>query len=304
MGILFAVLTAISFSLFDWSRRELSVNVPPLAMVGLFTLGSALILLPFAILQGSLLPPTAYWLPGIVAVILQAVSNICFVRSLMLAPFSTVIPILSLTPAVSALLAIPILNENPTTYGWIGIVLVVLGALWMTRDRSVAQADAAKAADTRKGIILMCITATLWSLAPSVDKLCLQHVDPFMHTNLMFWGIAITMIVVLGIKGQLRLMAGARKTPLIAGAVIGTCIAAIFIQNIALNYVMAASLESTKRGIGMTLALIIGKMFYQETIGMQKIQAVIAMLIGVQLILLLGSPVDPAIVESIGLPLD
>lgn len=288
MGILFAVLTAVSFSLFDVSRRELSAQVPPLAMVGLFTLGSAIILLPFALMQGSLLPPSEYWLPGSIAVALQAISNICFVRSLMLAPFSTVIPILSLTPAVSAILAIPILGEKPSSLGWIGIVLVVIGALWLTSIRSEDGGDSAKAADTRKGILLMCITAVLWSLAPSIDKLCLQHVDPFMHTNLLFWGIAITMIVVLGFMGQLRLMAGARRAPWMTSAVIATCIAAIFIQNIALNHVMAASLESAKRGIGMTMALLIGKLFYHEAIGMQKLQAVVAMLIGVQLILLWG----------------
>jgi drug/metabolite transporter (DMT)-like permease len=259
-------------------------------MVGLFTLGSAILLLPFAIAQNALVFPVAYLFPGIVAVLLQAVSNICFVRALMLAPFSTVIPILSLTPAVSALLAIPILRETPSLYGWGGIALVVAGALWITSVKTGLSEDAAKVADTRKGVLLMCITAILWSLAPSIDKLCLRHVDHFTHTNLMFWGIAIAMVAVLGFKGDLKQLSGARKAPFVALIVIITCIAAIAIQNLALTYdnITPASLESTKRGIGMTMALLIGKVFYKEAIGVQKILAVIAMLAGVLLILQLG----------------
>ena len=74
-------------------------------------------------------PPTSeYWLPGLTSVGLNWVANLAFLRALALSPLSVTIPLLSLTPVFTALLAIPLLGETPTALQSAEILAVVAGA--------------------------------------------------------------------------------------------------------------------------------------------------------------------------------
>ena len=54
-------------------------------------------------------------------------------RGMRLAPLSVAVPLLSLTPAFTALAAIPLLGERPSPSDFTGILLVVSGAIILGR---------------------------------------------------------------------------------------------------------------------------------------------------------------------------
>ena len=288
MGIALALLTALSFALFDVTRRELSAFVSPFVMLTLFCAGSGLLVMPIAGLNGQLLPPGDYWLIAILAIAIQASANICFINSLMLAPFSTVIPILSLTPAIAALLAMLILKEYPTTLGWIGIFTVVAGALWLALHAKKRSGSEDHGDTHMQGIALMILVALLWSVAPIVDKICLVSAKPLTHTYIQFLGQAVIFATLLTVKGKLQTMRDLTSAPRLAAGGVVISATAFVVQNMALVYVLAAALESTKRGLGMVMALVFGKVLYKENVSPGKVVCVVFMLIGVQLILVFG----------------
>src|SRR5215831_12759855 len=59
----------------------------------------------------------------------QAVASLLYVQAVTLSPLSLTVPYLSLTPVVSALVALVMVNEVPHLLGAVGIVLVTGGTL-------------------------------------------------------------------------------------------------------------------------------------------------------------------------------
>ena len=87
---------------------------------------------------------------------------------------SRVIPIIYTSPIFVAVLAVPLLNESLSLLQWVAIVIVVVGAVLITAERSPAGA--------RRGVgrmfLLLFVSSLLWAISDICRKYALDFMSP------------------------------------------------------------------------------------------------------------------------------
>jgi drug/metabolite transporter (DMT)-like permease len=227
------------------------------------------------------LPPIkpSYWLPGTASLVINLVGNWLFVRSLALAPYSLVMPLLCLTPVFTTLLAIPVLHELPGPRQLAGVVLIVAGALWLNWPED------ARDWLRSKGSLYMLAVALCWALVSPADKLGTIASDPAFHgafINLLMAGCYAALLIGTG-RGQ-RLAELRPNAGLVAlGGLVGA--AAIGLQLAVLPMVMVSLFEAVKRMLGLLAAVVLGRLMFKEPITARKLAAIATMAGGLILVL-------------------
>lgn len=283
LGLLLVVGAGLGYALLDLLRKLLADRLAAVPLLLWMTAGAVPIYGAWAIVDGTW-PTPGYFLPGLGSAALNVVANLCFLRALQLGGLSTTVPLLSLSPALAALLSIPILGELPSPRQWAGIGLVVVGALalgFWARESSRGTSP-----EVARGMVLMSVVALTWSLALPLDKLALGAASAGFHGLILHAGVALAMLIVLAGRGELSHMGRARGSAgLVAMSVVCGAIA-LAVQLLALERVLAGLVETAKRGIGSGAALILGAMVFGEPLGLRKLVAVAIMALGVGLVLL------------------
>ncbi len=283
-GLLLVVACALGWAGFDLLRKLLLRDVPPAALVFLLTIGSAVLFALWAAQQEVGRPGAGYLLPALASVALNVVANLLFLKGMQIAPLSATIPLLSLTPVFTTLLAIPLLGERPPLPHAAGILLVVGGAIalhWKTEGKwdGVAHPGAAR------GAALVAVTALLWSLTTPLDKLAVERASAPFHGIVLTFGSALGVLLVIAASGRLGDLKAVRKVPGLYALALVVSTLALALQLMALPLVWVGTVETLKRGIGNFAALVSGWFFFKEPLTLRKAVAVGVMAVGVGLIL-------------------
>jgi drug/metabolite transporter (DMT)-like permease len=191
---------------------------------------------------------------------------------------SRTVPFLSLTPVFGALVAIPLLGEVPGTLHWVGISLVVLGALVLNSDLSDSWW---RSLSHEKGAPYMIAVAVLWACSTAFDKKALGYASPATHSFLLCTGSAAILMgwmLAKGRLGELRDVAAAPKS-LLAG-LIGLAVGALALQMLALQWLWVAVIETLKRAFGVVGSVVFGRLFFAEPITGRKLAAMGLMVAG------------------------
>lgn len=294
LGIVLVVGATLCFSLFDLLRKKLTGRLSDAFLVMVLALGAAPLYGVWVVTQ----PPThvtpAYVWPGLLSVACNLGANYGFLRSVRLAGLSAVIPLLSLTPVFTALLAIPLLGELPGAREWLGIAMVVCGALALQPgERSGARR---RLSTPGAGAWWMILVAFLWAAALPLDKLATEASNAAFHGLVMHLGVglAVTAVATRSVRNApgRRRGVGARVgvgveantwTLLLAAVVIGA--AAQALQLLSLQHAWVGFVETVKRGIGSSLALVLGRVFFAEPLTMRKVLSVAVIVTGVAVML-------------------
>jgi drug/metabolite transporter (DMT)-like permease len=242
-----------------------------------------------------------YSAPALASVALNIIAHLSFIQAVRLAPLSGTVPLLSLTPAFSAVLAWALLGETPSLRASTGIVLVVAGAWWLGkagRPETSDDPEAESAIDQhpqhsqsqqshqRSATALMALTALVWSLTIPLDKLAVERSSAPFHGLVLTAGIALGTFLVLlyqGRLGELRAV-GAGKGPFVLALLASTL--ALSCQLFALQLVLVSVVETVKRGVGNLMAVLLGRLVFAEPFTFHKLAAAALMAVGVALILL------------------
>jgi drug/metabolite transporter (DMT)-like permease len=126
--LLLIVGSSVAASGFDLSRKLASRHLRPLPMVFVLTAASVPLFAAAVALSGGVRIVPAYFVPATASLLLNIAANLAFIQSVRIAPLSLTVPLLSLTPAFTALLGFVVLGERPAGLAWLGIALVVGGA--------------------------------------------------------------------------------------------------------------------------------------------------------------------------------
>ncbi len=137
LPLLLTIACGIAWSAHDTLRKVLVAQIRPLALLVLLAGGAAP---PFALWMAldpaqRASPPPSYLLPAAASVALNVAANLALLRGMRLAPLSVAVPLLSLTPAFTALAAIPPLGERPSPTDDAGSLLGVSGAIFLGTGR-------------------------------------------------------------------------------------------------------------------------------------------------------------------------
>jgi drug/metabolite transporter (DMT)-like permease len=236
--------------------------------------------------QGADGPTSGYWLPGVASALLNVVANLAFLEAVRIAPLSLTIPVLSLTPVFTTLLAVPMLGEVPSVRQVAGVLLVVVGVLVLNlgSTEGALRGRLWRALWHERGSQLMVVTALFWSLAMPLDKLALAASGPPFHGLALNLGVAAGTLLVMAGRGSLGDLRRLGSHPaLLAWLVVVGGIALVLIRWV-IPQTWIGFIETMKRGLGSFLALIWGRMFFREAVSGRKVAAVGLIVAGVALI--------------------
>lgn len=281
------VACALGWAGFDVARKALVAKVPPLALMFLLAIGQApLLALWWAVEGGGF--GAGYAVPAAGSVVLNVVANVAFIYAFKLSPLSVTVPLLSLTPAFTALFAVPLLGEVPTVSQVAGIALVVAGALLLNRGpgESVSPASLWRAFLREPGARLMVVVAVCWSLTPSLDKLAMAAAPAPAHGVVLGVGVALGVLVLMVARGRTGDLRHAGAAPALLAVALVTSAVALAFQLVAIHLVWVAIVETVKRGLGSAVALGLGWLMFRERVTPGRIAAVAVMTAGVALVLL------------------
>ncbi len=263
-------------------RAEPAVAAVP--AVAWFTALLAPVFLSLVFFENWVIPSSEYFLPALLNVVLVGAANVCFIRSVSLAPLSLAIPILSLTPVFSAVGAYFLLGENVSALQIAGITIIVVAAFFLSAgDRTDSGNVDAKR--IRHGIFLMIGVAAMFAVTGVVDKFCLKLVPIGEHCFVQCVGSAGLFFLYLkytrtGVSiGIVR-----RNSKLFALTVLFAAVA-LFAQLSAIQSVEVGIFEALKRSIGLVAALILGKFLFGERITKAKVGLVGLIIIGISVLL-------------------
>lgn len=279
MGALVALAAALAWAGLDALRKHLSTRVPALALALALMLGQVPIFAVMAAVDGGAMRSSAYLVPGSLVALTNAAASLLFLGSVRRAPLSVTIPLLSLTPVLSALIAWPLLGEVPTARASLGIGLVVGGALLLSLARR-----AERGRDVRLGALMMVGVATLWSLTGALDKLALRSADISFHATYQMALGALALAGVLALRRQLGDLAAIGRARLALAAAIALLAAAVVLQLLAFTLAQVAFVETLKRGVGMAMAVILGRVIFREPLSVGNLAAIAVMFAGTALL--------------------
>src|SRR5204863_4918099 len=131
-------------------------------------------------------------------------------RALAVSPLSVTVPLLSLTPAFTALLAVPMLGERPGLLQTVGILAVVTGAFLITLQQGDSPSVVLAAFRRERGAMLMAGVAFLWSIALPLDKLAIQQAPAPFHAAMLNGGVAALVLLRLAAVGRVGELRGLR----------------------------------------------------------------------------------------------
>ncbi len=285
------VLMACAFAWvgLDLLRKLLVVHAPVLPMTFALVAAQVPLFALWAAADGRFRVGLGYWLPGAGCVAVNLLANLAYMKSVRLSPMSATLPLLSLTPVFTTLAAIPLLGEWPRPVQAVGILVVVAGALALNAGPGQLRSAGGlwRSLVEEKGALWMVATALLWSVAPPLDKLAMRHASPGLHAFLMASGIVAGLGVLLAGRGRLGELGGlSRRAVRVLAASALVCGVALFFQLLAIQMIWVGLVETVKRGIGATMALVLGRLVFGEELSRRRLAAVLVMVAGVWLVLM------------------
>jgi drug/metabolite transporter (DMT)-like permease len=206
--------------------------------------------------------------PGLASVGLNVVANLAFMRSLRLSPLTATIPLLSLTPVFTSLVSMPMLGQRLGGRNWLGVALVVAGALLLNLRGGDAGSLAIflRALRREPGVPYMAFTALLWSITPPVDKLAMDRATAPLHALILNLGVAVAMLAMLVATRRLAELRDARGSAGVLAVAVVCAFVGLAGQLAAFRVVPVGLFETIKRGIGFVMAMLTGRLILKEPV--------------------------------------
>lgn len=256
--MIFSLLSAICWSLFDIARKELAQNVEPKFL----SLAMSVSVLPLFFilwaLQGFNVPNHEYFLPATFSGILAAIGSVCFMLAISKGKLAIVLSITACTPFISAVVSFIFLNELVSNIEWLGIILVVV-ATWLLAGTAFSSDD--------KSAIYAVITALAWGTCIVLDKKALVSGSSAFHG--MYLTSIIIFVLFVCVRTSTQWLA-LKSNSLWWAIAVFTFFAAVLLQFSALEYLNPGVVEAIKRGLGIVMAVFIGRVFYQESLSLKQ----------------------------------
>ena len=282
-----AFLSGLAWAGLDVARKSLTLRHGAVVIAAGLSLGAAVLFALGLLFTGARMELGAYVVPGLISTTLGISTQVLILESVRRSPLSRTIPMLSFTPVATSLFGVVVLNEQPSRPAWIGIGLVVAGALALglsRKDRLEPSSTGPAAFDT--GAALMLLAAVSISAAAPFDKLAVEASTTLVHGLVQSLGAAFVLLVFLAARGNVaELTLVFRQRPAMTVAVVLAAVA-IALQYFAYRGAMVGEVETIKRVVGSIASLGTGSFLFAERITLTKVAAVGALGTGVALILL------------------
>ena len=277
VGTLWIVIASLAWAASDALRKRLAGPMGPVALAWWMSVGSAPIFGLWVGLAEAGWPAPAYWPWAIAAFAGTLCATLLMLAALAVADLGVAIPMLALTPVFSALVAWATIGEVLDPGGWIGVVLVVTGAVGLQLHGRRWKPD--------RGAAMIAGVALLWSMTSVFDKVALQHAAVPAHAGIQVGGSALVLGPWLALRGRARDLL---PPPGHRAAAVGLVLAfglAFGAQLLAVQLEPVSRVETIKRAMGLASAVVLGRLFFDERLNVARIAGVTLMGLGAALVL-------------------
>lgn len=306
LGFLLALFCALCWAGLDISRKKLgrkmtaSGAVAGLMLLHIIFLNPVLAAGSFADGDGAVYDTLLvgypeldwpYFAPTSLSIALNLGANFLFLRAVQISPLSLTTPYLAFTPVFTAISALIVLGQIPTTAGWIGIIIVCVGAFFMNPgDEKDGALAPLKALWTERGSFYMLIVALLWSITPVLDKQASEMTSPMWHAMFLATGVGVLFVIMRRYQdGSFRPLFREFKLLPFWLALAGLfAVMAMVLQLTSYEFIDVAYVETVKRAVGVTAAIGAGYFLFDERDIRRRLLGAVVMSVGVGLILIAG----------------
>ena len=262
---IYAFVCALSLATADaLSKRALDGNVDPYivawARVG-YTAPIMVLIVPFIDIPEL---DSVFFVVAFLSLPLDIIAVLLYMEAIRLSPLSLTLPFLSLTPVFLIGTSYILLGEKIDKSGFIGIILVVIGAYLLNiHTVSCGLLEPFKVIAKEKGSVLMIIVAFMFSLGACLGKIAVQHSDPMFFSVTYSLLLSLILFLIISFKTKhFFSKAIARPVPFL---LIGMLMAIMMITHLkAVNLVEVSYMISVKR-LSILFGVIYGVIFFKET---------------------------------------
>jgi drug/metabolite transporter (DMT)-like permease len=262
---IYAFVCALSLATADaLSKKALDDNIDPYVVAWVRTGYAApfvAVLIPFVDIPAL---DGVFYMATFMAVPLDIIAVLLYMKAIKVSPLSLTLPFLSLTPVFLIGTSYIILGERPDKSGFIGIILVVIGA-YLLNVHTINQGLLAplKAISKEKGSVLMIIVAFIFSIGACLGKIAIQHSSPEFFSVIYIFLLSLFLFIVISFKSKHLLSKSiSRPVPFL---LIGMLIAIMVITHFkAISLIEVSYMVSVKR-LSILFGVIYGVMLFKET---------------------------------------
>jgi transporter family protein len=247
----------------------------------LFFAIATLFLAPFLLLVKA---PVSYGFLGLVvlASFIYAIAFVLYVKSLSMGEASLVGPLYNFNVLFLLILTALLLGESITVLKVIGIVLLILGASLLNRQRNLLRSLMALFKD--RACLLMILCSILMAIGRTIDGFVVQDVPPMLYAFCIYTGISLFMLIYLLITKKagetLSLLRNRPKIAVAAGAVNAYAYVLLLFAFTKIDVSVAEPVSM----LGMIATVILARLILKEKIG-RRLTAVVVMIAGAWLLL-------------------
>lgn len=283
----FALLSAFSLASADACSKKFLAQYSAREMTLVRFAYSALLLAPLLYLDPLPTVPPAFWAWIALALPLEILAMLLYMRAIRDCPLSLTLPYLAFTPVFTTLAGYLLLHEQVSAQGFSGIVLVISGAYllnledsgnigrrsWLGPMRAIVQ---------MRGSRMMLMVAIIYSITSVIGKIELQFVPPQSFAAFYFVLLGLSSLTLFALPGAPALAVLWRKPliHLLIGALFATMIVTHFL---ALERIETAYMISVKR-TSILFGMLYGAMLFGEKSLLRHLLAGALMVAGVALI--------------------
>ncbi|MHC4138893.1 MAG: EamA family transporter [Planctomycetota bacterium] len=261
----FAFVCALSLATADaLSKKALDDNVDPSIVACVrtgYTLPFMVIIIPFIDIPKL---DGVFYMATFTAIPLDIVALLLYMKAIKVSPLSLTLPFLSLTPVFLIGTSYIILGERPDQSGFIGIILVVIGA-YLLNVHTISRGlfEPFKAIAREQGSVLMIIVAFVFSIGACIGKIAVQHSDPYFFSVVYSFLLSFFFYLVISLRTK-HFYSKVFSRPALF-LLIGILIAIMIITHLkAISLIEVSYMVSVKR-LSILFGVIYGVMFFKET---------------------------------------
>jgi uncharacterized membrane protein len=228
-----------------------------------------------------------FWIATALALPLEILAIVLYIKAIRISDLSLVLPFLSLTPVFLIFFSWIILGEKVSTEGTIGIILVATGGYTLQASSILkGPLEPLRALFRNKGVLYMIAVAFIYSITSSLGKMAILHSSALFFPILYFSLVTLffSPLVCLNLRRDIYKKVNLRKDikgAAFAGGLYGlmiiTHMIAISISNVA--YMIAIKRSS------MLMGSIYGFVIFKEKGIKERVFGAFLMLVGILLII-------------------
>jgi drug/metabolite transporter (DMT)-like permease len=226
----------------------------------------------------------------LLAVPLEILSIVLYIKALRLSPLSLSLPFLALTPVFLIFVSYLILGEKVSLWGGMGILLIASGGYTLNIQKIKAGiGEPLRAITKEKGSIMMIGVALIYSVTGPLGKMAIEHSSPLFFGTTYFIVLTLLFTPIALYKGR-RYYQRPEGRKIRREAVLSSFLPGIFYSFMVASHMIAISLAnvayviSVKR-ISIIIGVLFGYLFFKEKNIRERLLGATLMFIGFVIII-------------------